>query len=438
MDEKNIDNNQIKENEYKWKELLYTLFYEIKSEILGCKIEIDEEEYMQNVKTITIENLIKYIHDSIQILIIKKIEDTKQQQKEEDEKFYSWKYNDSKITKNIKISNDLQALYENNIRFLEYKERKLMKKIFQDKLRIDAMENKIGEYIEMENEFEEMKAKFKYEDGRFLKNDRKDNEIIIIRSENSNLKKIINKLEESIKKNNEILIAKDKIINNLKDEIKILEKNKKKLEIKNNINNSIKEQYNLLNGINININNGINSKNNTKNKINRHSNNNSSIQSYKHSNHINDESNISTKEKMNITDRLRKIHSSIKNIHFSKNKKTKKRDKKKDLLSTTRNDSFERTKDDFLKKYFSGYATIKGTKNINNNKIKISNLPINNNKINLVNSSSIIPFVNNRRNINNLYSMKKIIGVGSINSSRSTSKKQKFSHNSGINYKSIS
>ena len=438
MDEKNIDNNQIKENEYKWKELLYTLFYEIKSEILGCKIEIDEEEYMQNVKTITIENLIKYIHDSIQILIIKKIEDTKQQQKEEDEKFYSWKYNDSKITKNIKISNDLQALYENNIRFLEYKERKLMKKIFQDKLRIDARENKIGEYIEMENEFEEMKAKFKYEDGRFLKNDRKDNEIIIIRSENSNLKKIINKLEESIKKNNEILIAKDKIINNLKDEIKILEKNKKKLEIKNNINNSIKEQYNLLNGINININNGINSKNNTKNKINRHSNNNSSIQSYKHSNHINDESNISTKEKMNITDRLRKIHSSIKNIHFSKNKKTKKRDKKKDLLSTTRNDSFERTKDDFLKKYFSGYATIKGTKNINNNKIKISNLPINNNKINLVNSSSIIPFVNNRRNINNLYSMKKIIGVGSINSSRSTSKKQKFSHNSGINYKSIS
>ena len=26
-------------NEHKWKELLYELFYEIKSEILGCKIE---------------------------------------------------------------------------------------------------------------------------------------------------------------------------------------------------------------------------------------------------------------------------------------------------------------------------------------------------------------------------------------------------------------
>ena len=435
MDEINID-RQIKENEYKWKELLYTLFYEIKSEILGCKIEIDEDEYQHNVKTITIESLIKYIHDAIQILIIKKIEDTKQMQKEEDDKFYSWKYNDSKIRKNINISNDLQNLYENNIRFLEFKERKLMKKMFQDKLRIDAMENKIGEYIDMENEFEEMKAKFKYEDGRFLKNDRKDNEIIIIRSENSNLKKIINKLEENIKKNNEILISKDKIINNLKEEIKILEKNKKKLEIKNNINNSIKEQYNLMNGINININNGINSKSNTKNRINKHSNNNSSIQSYRHSNHINDESNISTKERMNITDRIRKINSNIKNLHFPKNKKLQ---KKKDLLSTTRNDSFERTKDDFLKKYFSGYVTIKGTKNINNNKIKISNLPINNNsKINLVNSSSIIPFVNSRRNINNLCSMKKIIGVGSINSSKSTSKKKKLSHNSGINYKSMS
>ena len=437
MDEINID-RQIKENEYKWKELLYTLFYEIKSEILGCKIEIDEDEYQQNVRTITIENLIKYIHDSIQILIIKKIEDTKQMQKEEDEKFYSFKYNDSKNRKNLNISNDLQYLYENNIKYLENKERKLITKMFQDKLRINAMENKIGEYMDMENDFEEMKAKFKYEDGRFLKNDRKDNEIIIIRSENSNLKKIINKLEEQIKKNNEIQLSKDKIINNLKDEIKMLENNKKKLEIKNNINNNIKEQYNLLNGINININNGINSKNNTKNKNNKHSNNNSSIQSYKNS-RLNDESNISTKERMNITDRIRKINSNIKNLHFSKNKKIKKREKKKDLLSTTRNDSFERTKDDFLKKYFSGYSTIKGTKNMNNNKIKISNLPINNNnKINLVHSSSIMPFVNSRRNINNLCSMKKIIGVGSINSNKSTSKKKKLSHKSRINYKSIS
>ena len=40
--------------EYKWKELLYELFYEIKSEILGCKIEIEEDEYQENIRTTTI------------------------------------------------------------------------------------------------------------------------------------------------------------------------------------------------------------------------------------------------------------------------------------------------------------------------------------------------------------------------------------------------
>ena len=60
--------------EHKWKELLYELFYEIKSEILGTKIEINEDEYQENVKTSTIPILIRYIHDSIQILIQKKTE----------------------------------------------------------------------------------------------------------------------------------------------------------------------------------------------------------------------------------------------------------------------------------------------------------------------------------------------------------------------------
>ena len=45
------------EKEHEWKELLYTLFYEIKSEILGCKIEIEEEEYQENIRLISIPNL---------------------------------------------------------------------------------------------------------------------------------------------------------------------------------------------------------------------------------------------------------------------------------------------------------------------------------------------------------------------------------------------
>ena len=62
MNEINVE-SQSGEVEHEWKELLYTLFYEIKSEILGHKIEIEEEEYQENVRTITIPKLVKYIHD---------------------------------------------------------------------------------------------------------------------------------------------------------------------------------------------------------------------------------------------------------------------------------------------------------------------------------------------------------------------------------------
>ena len=54
-DKNNINLDSInKSKEHKWKELLYELFYEIKSEILGCKLEIEEDEYQENIRTITI------------------------------------------------------------------------------------------------------------------------------------------------------------------------------------------------------------------------------------------------------------------------------------------------------------------------------------------------------------------------------------------------
>ena len=87
------------------------------------------------------------------------------------------------------------------------------------------MENKLEEYMEMEDEFEEMKTKLKYEDGRFLNNDRKDNEILIIRGENSILKNEINKLEEKVKLLEEEKIAKEKKIEDINNELEKL-KNK--------------------------------------------------------------------------------------------------------------------------------------------------------------------------------------------------------------------
>ena len=44
---------------------------------------------------------------------------------------------------------------------------------------------KVNSYMEMENEFEELKEKVKYQGGEFLNNERKDNEIIILRQENN-------------------------------------------------------------------------------------------------------------------------------------------------------------------------------------------------------------------------------------------------------------
>jgi hypothetical protein len=411
------------EKEHKWKELLYTLFYEIKSEILEAKIEIDEDEYQENVRTTTIPKLINYIHDSIQILILKKIDDTQIKQKEIDEKFYTWKFNE-KNAQNVTISIDEKNLYENIITKLENKERILTKQLLQDILKIEAMENKLVEYMDMENEFEEMKAKLKYEDGRFLINDRKDNEILIIRSENSNLKMTIKKLEEQIKRNNLIQLSKDKIINELKDEIEVLKKNY--IEIKNDLNFNTKDQLYYLNNINIGAKN-----NNVKNKNNKEKNYNSCMNSFKY---LNDESNVSSKEKLNKTDRIKAINYNVKNLGISKNKRSKKNSKKNSLLNTTRNDSFDKTNNDFLKKYLSG----KGTKRININKIysKI----IKNNKNNFINSSFQIPVYNNKRkNLKKISSMKKIYQIWNINGSKPSSitKKRQNGRNS-INYKSIS
>ena len=187
--------------------MLYTLFYEIKSEILGKKIEIEEDQYQENVKNITIPKLIDYIHDSIQILLKKIIDDTATNQKQIDEENFFNLYQNKNINKEV-ISVQEMKLYENLLKKLENKERILTKKEFQYQLQKEALENKIVEYIKMEDEFEEMKTKFKYEDGRFLKNDRKENEIIILRTENSNLKKNILKNEENMKKIENLLQEK--------------------------------------------------------------------------------------------------------------------------------------------------------------------------------------------------------------------------------------
>ena len=426
--------NKKKNSEHKNKELLYNLFYEIKSEILGSKIEIEEDEYQENIKKTSIPKLITYIHDSIQILISSKIELTKNQQKLEDEKLFSKNKNFSKIEVSP-IPNSEKEKYENIIKKLEEKERFLTKIRFQDKLQKEAMENKISEYMDMEDEFEEMKTKLKYEDGRFLNNDRKDNEIIIIRSENSKLKNTIDELEKENQKLQNLTEEQNKKINSLQEEIDKLNKHNNQmhkflLENEDNNNLNLTERY---------------TKNHTSNYLNIISDNkeirdnNSTLKYYKY-------------QRMNLQPtQYNKIKKKIYSKKKSEGNKTSNNNEKKstkentnanmnsnDLLSTTRNEYTQKLKPK-LNKYFSGNNINKmGNKSCNkkNKNVVNHNLPMNNSHIGYGKYTYL--FSGNKNNINNLYSVKKIIANSSMKGLRPNSSTKITNKYRGLIYRSAS
>ena len=454
--------SKYQKKEHKWKELLYNLFYEIKSEILNTKLEIEEDEYQENINSTTIPQLVNYIHDSIQILLKKKIEDSKEEQKEIDKKYYLDKNlkspeNQNKI--NIEETNFVE--YESIIKNLESKQRILTKNVFQQKLQIDAMENKIEEYMEMEDEFEEMKTKLKYEDGRFLNNDRKDNEILIIRGENSILKNEINKLEEKVKSLEEEVNKKDLKIEELNKELENL---KNKFDEKQN-------EANTAPSININISNvhsnsNINNNNNEINNMNNNEtdggnlikkniynpNRNSSnfiTNSKFFYNYVNEQISINNKkntfsskkkkektEKMNHKNYYRNKTSKDKKL-LSQKIKTKLLNNKNnicDLLSTTRNESLDRAKQDLLNKYLIGIKGNKNIMNLNNSCMKVNSL-----------TGKIYYKKSGNNNMNNIQIQSNKKNNNDINSIRSKSNSNKTkppsasqSHNNVISYRSVS
>ena len=88
--------------------------------------------------------------------------------------------------------------YISHILFLEQSIRYHIYQNFMKQTQINILENDIETYVEMEQEFDAMKEKFKYENGKFLHNEKKENEILILRAENSNLKKFIDKTQKTI------------------------------------------------------------------------------------------------------------------------------------------------------------------------------------------------------------------------------------------------
>ena len=231
-------------SEIEIKEELYLLFLEIKEELTKKNIEIDKEQLEEIINTIKINTLINYIREMVYILIQTKFPKNVETNK----------INDNNNDKNLEL-----CKFENQIRKLEYDVKYLLQKEFHNKIKRDALEMKLNSYIEMENEFEELKEKVKYEGGKFLNNERKDNEIIILRQENGILKNEIEKHELNNKKFETKIKSEEEVIRDLNKQINSLNQKISQLELLN----SQKEKNNQSNtnnsSINININNNGNS-----------------------------------------------------------------------------------------------------------------------------------------------------------------------------------
>ena len=161
--------------------------------------------------------------------------------------------------------------YDSLLRLSEEKIRALYSILFNMKIKITFLENNIDMLLRKEKEYRLVKEKtgILVENGVVIHNDRKENEIFILRTENSNLKNVIKKKEEDLKNLND-KYKKEKIIL-----IKKIEEIKQKFaQIKNknkskNNNKSKGHSCSCLNLNNIDINDAyiINPNRNKKNNI---------------------------------------------------------------------------------------------------------------------------------------------------------------------------
>ena len=229
-------------SQLEFKEQLYVFYLEIKGELTKKNIEIEKEQLQEIANSTNPSTILNYIRELFYMLINIKLPP----EKENDE------LNSSRNKKRNKL-NEISQL-ESHIRKLEYDIRLFLQKEFQNKIKRDTLEMKLNAYMEMETEFEELKEKVKYEGGKFLNNERKDNEIMILRQENSILKKEIQKCKENSDLYESKIKSEQETINELKKQISSLNKKVTKIEKEN-----IKQPNNSNSSINININNNGNS-----------------------------------------------------------------------------------------------------------------------------------------------------------------------------------
>ena len=158
---------------------------------------------------------------------------------------------------------EFQIQTQNYLIKLEADIRQLLKREFQSSILKISLESKIRAYMNIEEDYQELKEKVHFAEGKFLENDRKDNEILILKKENSSLKKGILKLEKNYKELEERINIDQNIIDELKvknEKLNFLINELKKQQFQNMRSNS---------SINLNIinNNNINPNKNKKNGL---------------------------------------------------------------------------------------------------------------------------------------------------------------------------
>jgi len=144
--------------------------------------------------------------------------------------------NDKNFCSNKELKNYYLQL-ENQLRKTEYDNKYYLSEIMYLKLQVTSLEIKLYAYRDLEKELKDLKSKVKFEEGRFLENEKKENEIIILRKENSTIKKRLmflefknKKFEEKKNEYKEKNKKLESILKNMKQKINILEK----IKLKNN------------------------------------------------------------------------------------------------------------------------------------------------------------------------------------------------------------
>ena len=229
------------EGSNKIKEELFSLYKGIKDDIPNDKLPINKKN-IQNISTLDSITLITYIKESIPLLINQKISEAITQN------------NNNEFSIELEENSNLKKEYyqlENQLKKAESDTRYYLKSYLKCEIQKKVLEMKLNAYMCLEEEYEDLKEKVKYEGGKFLDNERKDNEIFILRAENSSLKKEIVKLE-NINKNKDYKIKEHlKTIKDLQNNVENLNRKifnlKKIINNNNNINNNeINSKYKTL------------------------------------------------------------------------------------------------------------------------------------------------------------------------------------------------